>query len=74
MDKSVNIPNLWWRVGKGYAKTRFLARILVFGEILVPVDKKPDWHFKIPVPVDKNPDWHFKIPVPVNKNRNSSDQ
>ena len=42
MDKSVNIPNLCWRVGIVYAETGFLAGITVFAEIPVPVDNKPD--------------------------------
>ena len=38
----------------------------MFAEIPVPVDKKPDWHFKIPVNKNRNSD--LEIPVPVNKN------
>ena len=72
MDKRVNIPNLRWRVGKGYSKTGFLAGIPVFAEILVLVDKKLDWHFGIPVPVNKNRNCDLEIPVPVEKNQNQA--
>ena len=57
------ISNLGWRVGIGYAKNRFLARIPV------PVDKKPDQHFEIPVTVNTNRNCILKIPVPLEKNR-----
>ena len=59
MDKSVNIPNVSWRVG-----------ILVFSEIPVSVDKKPDLHLKILFNKNRNGD--LEITVPVNKNRDQA--
>ena len=56
----------------GYAETDFLARIPLFAEIPVPVDKKLDWHFKITIPVNKNRNCDLEIPVLVEKNRNQA--
>ena len=55
-----------------YAETWFLAGIPAFAEIPVPVDKKLDWHFKIPVSDNKNRNYELEILVQVEKNQNQA--
>ena len=55
-----------------YAETGFFAGIPVFGEIPVPVDKKPDWHLKILFLFNKNRNGDLEIPVLDNKNWNQA--